>query len=116
MRSRMVFAGLLLFAVYATAGDAFEALLTKDPIAEAAKAFAAGDRRHIVVPVCGRETGEVIRAGLSMTELALCGPSIWASGRFRARILAMIQLMRNFAELYGTQSDITANCSSSKAQ
>jgi hypothetical protein len=44
----------------ATAADALDTLVAKDPIVEATKAFAAGNRRHIVVPVCGKEPGEVI--------------------------------------------------------
>ena len=36
-------------------------LLSTNPIAKAEAAFAAGDRRHIVVPVCkGQPGGEVI--------------------------------------------------------
>jgi hypothetical protein len=60
VRRRAFFAYMALFAACATAGEALDALLAKDPVAEAGKAFAAGDRRHIVVPVCGRESGEVI--------------------------------------------------------
>ena len=60
MRSAALLAGLAFLAAGATAGDALEALLAKDPVAEAGKAFAAGERRHIVVPVCDREPGEVL--------------------------------------------------------
>ena len=60
MRAAAAFASLALCAVYALAGGALEALLAKDPMAEAQKAFSDGDRRHIVIPVCGKETGEVI--------------------------------------------------------
>ena len=53
----IVFAGL---AGHVAAADALDALVAKDPVAEATKAFSAGDRRHMVVPVCGKEPGEVI--------------------------------------------------------
>jgi hypothetical protein len=53
----IVLAGL---AGHVAAADALDALEAKDPVVEATKAFAAGDRRHIVVPVCGKEPGEVI--------------------------------------------------------
>jgi hypothetical protein len=39
---------------------ALDELLATDAVAEAEKAFKSGDRRHIVVPVCGKEPGEVI--------------------------------------------------------
>jgi len=52
--------GFSVLANVAAAADAIDALVSKDPAAEAAKAFTAGDRRHIVVPVCGKEPGEVI--------------------------------------------------------
>ena len=42
------------------AADMLSALLAKDPLSEAERAFSAGDRRHIVLPVCGKEGGEVI--------------------------------------------------------
>jgi hypothetical protein len=54
--------GIVLAALagLANAADLLDALVAKDPIAEASRAFAAGDRRHIVLPVCGKESGEVI--------------------------------------------------------
>lgn len=51
---------LLLCAANAIAGDAVDALLAKNPETEAQKAFAGGDRRYIVVPVCGKKPGEVM--------------------------------------------------------
>jgi hypothetical protein len=44
----------------AVSADRWEQLLAKDPVAEAEKAIAAGDRRHIVLPVCGDQPGEVL--------------------------------------------------------
>lgn len=59
-RSLVAIAGLAFFGGYAIAGGALEALLAQDPVAEASRAFAAGDRRLIVVPICGSEPGESI--------------------------------------------------------
>ena len=42
----------------ALADNTAEALLAKNP--EAEMAFSAGERRHIVLPVCGKEPGEVM--------------------------------------------------------
>src|SRR5690242_6722965 len=52
--------GIFMCIATALAGDAVEALVAKNPVSEARKAFAAGDRRHIVVPVCGKDGGEVL--------------------------------------------------------
>ena len=60
MRRALSLVVLAGFAGLAVAADPLDVLVAKDPVAEAAKAFAAGDRRHIVVPVCGKEPGEVI--------------------------------------------------------
>jgi hypothetical protein len=60
MHRTVAIALLVTLAGRAVAADAVDALVARDPIAEATKAFAAGDRRHIVVPVCGKEPGEVI--------------------------------------------------------
>lgn len=60
MRRAVAFASLVLGALHAMADGALDALLVRDPVAEAQKAFADGDRRYIVIPVCGKETGEVI--------------------------------------------------------
>lgn len=60
MRPAATFVLSALCAMHATAGGALDALLAKDPVAQAQKAFSGGDRRHIVVPVCGKESGEVI--------------------------------------------------------
>jgi hypothetical protein len=43
-----------------SASDRLTSLLGTDPASEAQKAFSSGDRRHIVLPVCGKEAGEVI--------------------------------------------------------
>ena len=51
----------VLFASTAAMADgAVERLLAGNPSAEAERAFAAGDRRHIVVPVCDGQNGEVL--------------------------------------------------------
>ena len=47
-------------AVGATAGGVVDALLATDPVVVAERAFAGGDRRYIVVPVCGDQPGEVL--------------------------------------------------------
>jgi hypothetical protein len=60
MRPATTFVLLALCAMHATAGGALDALLAKDPVAQAQKAFSDGDRRHIVIPVCGKDSGEVI--------------------------------------------------------
>jgi hypothetical protein len=50
----------LFFAAHAMAGDTLERLLATQPAAEAEQSFARGDRRHIVIPICQSEGGEVI--------------------------------------------------------
>jgi hypothetical protein len=57
---RAVIIVCLLSCTSITASDRLDALLASDPAAEAQRAFASGDRRHIVVPVCGKDSGEVI--------------------------------------------------------
>jgi len=53
---------LLLGAIVVTsqvyAGGAVDQLLSRDPVKDAERAFAKGDRRHIVVPTC--DGGEVL--------------------------------------------------------
>jgi hypothetical protein len=44
----------------AMAGGAVDSLLATDPEVAAEHAFAVGDRRHIVVPMCGNLRGEVL--------------------------------------------------------
>src|SRR5689334_13602003 len=44
----------------AIATDPFDALVSKDAADEARKAFASGNKRHIVIPVCTTEGGEVL--------------------------------------------------------
>lgn len=60
MHRAALLVALVALAGPSTAADALDALTAKDPITEATKAFADGDRRHILVPVCGKEPGEVI--------------------------------------------------------
>lgn len=60
MHRAVVFVSLALLVVHATAGDTLDMLVAKDPVAEAQRAFSGGDRRHIVIPVCGKDAGEVI--------------------------------------------------------
>jgi len=42
------------------ADDAAEAFLATNPAVEARRAFESGDRRHLVIPVCQPQGGEVI--------------------------------------------------------
>jgi hypothetical protein len=55
---------IFLFACCVTASviasGAVDFLLATDPDAAAERAFAAGDQRHIVVPMCGNSHGEVL--------------------------------------------------------
>ena len=60
MRQRTTLLYLCLLATSAIGGNAVDTLLSTDPMTEAERAFASGDRRHIVVPVCGSQPGEVI--------------------------------------------------------
>ncbi|OFW09466.1 MAG: hypothetical protein A3G20_07045 [Acidobacteria bacterium RIFCSPLOWO2_12_FULL_59_11] len=57
---RAVIMCCLLSVSNVMASDRLSTLLASDPASEAERAFASGDRRHIVVPVCGKDTGEVI--------------------------------------------------------
>ena len=57
---RAVIISCLLSITSAIASDRLSTLLTNDPASDAEKAFSSGDRRHIVVPVCGKDSGEVI--------------------------------------------------------
>ena len=56
----MIFLFACSIAVSVMAGGAVDALLATDPDVAAEHAFAAGDRRHIVVPMCGNVHGEVL--------------------------------------------------------
>jgi hypothetical protein len=57
VRSELLLSALLVTSpIYA--GGAADELLSRDPIKEAERAFANGDRRHIVVPTC--DGGEVL--------------------------------------------------------
>jgi len=44
----------------AFAGNSIDSLLSKNPVGEAEASYARGDKRHIIIPVCGNEPGEVI--------------------------------------------------------
>ena len=58
---RAVIASCLALSITSIiASDRLAALLANDPVLDAERAFASGDRRHIVVPVCGADPGEVI--------------------------------------------------------
>ena len=47
-------------AATAIASERLETLLKNDPAVQAEKAYASGERRHIVLPVCAADRGEVI--------------------------------------------------------
>jgi hypothetical protein len=50
-----------LIATSAFGANAIDSLLSTNPTTEAERAFASGDRRYIVVPMCrGQQGGEVI--------------------------------------------------------
>jgi hypothetical protein len=52
---------VLLLCLSSTALSAdLESFLATDPAAEASRAFQAGDKRHIVVPVCQAQASEVM--------------------------------------------------------
>ena len=51
---------LAMTAADATASDRLEAFLGRDPVAEAERAFAAKDRRQIVLPACSDRGVEVL--------------------------------------------------------
>ena len=57
---RALITGCLVLSTTLVAADRLAALLANDPVADAERAFSSGDRRHIVVPVCGKDNGEVI--------------------------------------------------------
>ena len=56
----MIFLFAYCVAANVMAGGAVDSLLATDPDAAAERAFAAGDQRHIVVPMCGNPHGEVL--------------------------------------------------------
>jgi len=58
-RAAIAFCGII-WTASGIAADPVGALLAKDALLEARKAFDAGDRRHIVVPVCDKDGGEVL--------------------------------------------------------
>ena len=60
MIARHVLVCALLVSTAVLAEGAVEQLLVRNPSTEAERAFAAGDRRHMVVPVCDGSNGEVL--------------------------------------------------------
>ena len=56
----MIFLFACCVAATVIAGGAVDSLLATDPDATAERAFAVGDRRYIVVPMCGNPHGEVL--------------------------------------------------------
>src|SRR5690349_20761290 len=60
MRRALITGCLALNMASLVAADRLAVLLANDPVADAERAFTSGDHRHIVLPVCGKESGEVI--------------------------------------------------------
>ena len=61
IRLRLVsISSMCLLAFTAYAADQLETFLSRNPAAEATRAFNSGDKRHIVVPVCQPQGGEAI--------------------------------------------------------
>ncbi len=60
MKSRNVLLGAVSLVSTAFAGGAVDDLLSHNPVSEAERAFARGDKRHIVVPVCNAPGGTVL--------------------------------------------------------
>jgi hypothetical protein len=58
--ARHVLAVALFVSTAVLAEGAVERLLARNPSTEAERAFAQGDRRHMVVPVCDGQNGEVL--------------------------------------------------------
>jgi hypothetical protein len=63
-----------VLAASVSAGGDLDAKLSSDPVTSAEKAYQSGDRRHIVIPVCGAEPGEVL-PGWPLHE----SPEAWAA-------------------------------------
>ncbi len=57
---RAMLASIAVLASAATASDRLNGLLAKDPESEAQKAFSAGDRRYIAVPLCDAGVGHFV--------------------------------------------------------
>ena len=55
-----LFLSTYLFATTAVGTTAVDSLLSTNPMGEGERVFSFGDRRHIVVPVCKGQGGEVI--------------------------------------------------------
>lgn len=60
MFRRITFFFWLLAAMPVWAGNPVDELLSTLPAVEAERAYSAGDRRHIVIPACEGEGGEVV--------------------------------------------------------
>jgi len=60
VKSRKVLLGAISLVSTAFAGSAVDDLLSHNPVSEAERAFAQGDKRHIVVPVCNTPGGTVL--------------------------------------------------------
>ena len=60
MPYRIACAVCLLLPTFAWAAGPVEELLSTNPIVEVKDAFAAGDKRYILIPVCTSPGGEVI--------------------------------------------------------
>jgi hypothetical protein len=56
----LILMGVLFASTGALAEGAVARLLARNPSTEAERAFASGDKRHIVVPVCDGQNGEVL--------------------------------------------------------
>jgi hypothetical protein len=67
---------VLFASTGALAEGAVARLLTRNPSTEAERAFASGDKRHIVVPVCDGQNGEV--------RPVTCADFASSSGAFRS--------------------------------
>src|SRR4051812_28804601 len=52
--------GFCFLSLTAYAADDIDSFLAASPVTEATRAFAAGDKRHIVVPVCISQPSEVL--------------------------------------------------------
>lgn len=60
MLGQIACAVLLLLPLFAWSASPVDELLLTNPAVEAERAFAAGDKRHILIPVCSSPGGEVI--------------------------------------------------------
>jgi len=58
--TRVMLLSAVFVATATVAAGSVDALLATNPVTEAEQAFAAGDRRYIVVPVCASGGGDVL--------------------------------------------------------